>query len=69
MDYIELMDILYSTNQFMEHSAGLGLVKALLFGYVVEELPILNVLHHKEQLFLCLNDFVKLYDVGVTHQL
>ncbi len=63
------MDVFHSTDKLVEHSASFGLMKPLLFGYVVEELPILYVLHHQEQLFLCLNDFVELDDVGVAYQL
>lgn len=68
MDNVELVDVLYSTDNLLKDSASLFLIEPFLFNDVVEEFSVLHVLHDEEKLFRSLYDFVELYDIGVADE-
>lgn len=69
MDDSDAMDVLDSSDEFVEHPAGGVLVDPLVFNYVVEELTVLHVLHHQKKLFGGFDYLIELDDVRVPDQL
>lgn len=63
------MDILDSTDDLLEYSAGIPFVHPLLLHDVVEQFPALHVLHHQEEMFGRFDDLVQLDDVGMPDEL
>ena len=51
----------------MKHFDGLMLANPLIFYDIVEQLALLHVFHDEEELLGCLDDLVKLYDIGVPY--
>ena len=62
-----LVKILYSCKQLSEKLTGLCFFEFFPFDNVVEELAVRYVFHNQEQLFRCLDDFVKLDNMRVSY--
>lgn len=69
MDDIQPMNILYPADQLMKHFARLLLTDSFILDYIVEQLAVLDVLHHEEQLLGCFDNLVELDDIGMPNEL
>lgn len=58
MDDADFVDVLDACDELVEYAYGFVLVDPLVFDDVVEELPLLHVLHHQEQLLGRLDDLI-----------
>ena len=58
MNDIQLVNILHTTNNLLEHPTCLVFGNLFHLDDVVEQLTVLHVLHHEEQLFGCLDYLV-----------
>lgn len=54
------MKICYSTNDLLKISASLFLLNFSIFDYIVEKLPILDILHNQKQMPTSLYYLIKL---------
>ena len=61
------MEVLDPRKYLLKELAGLLVLQAFLFDYVVEELPSTGVLHYQEQLATRFYYLVQLYHIGVTN--
>lgn len=68
MDDSDFVDVLDSWDELMEHSDCFCLVYSFVFDDILEEFSLFHEFHDEEKLFGGLDDFVKLYDVGVPDQ-
>lgn len=69
MDDVEAVQVGDPTDDLLEVLAGLELIDFGALDDVVEQLPLLNVLHDKEQVPTRLDYLVELDDGGVPDQL
>jgi hypothetical protein len=56
MDDVELMEVGDATDDLLEEATGLGFWEFMLSDDVVEELALLDVLHHQEEMLGGLDD-------------
>ena len=69
MNDFEFVAVFDTADDLVEHFAGLIFVHAFLFDNVVEKLALAQKLHHQEQVFRRLDDFVQLDNVRVADEL
>jgi len=67
VDNANPMNILDACDKLMKHFDSLMLANPLIFYDIVEQLALLHVFHDEEELLWCLDDLVKLYDIGVPY--
>lgn len=64
----EAVDVLDPADDLLKHFAGLVLAHFLSLHDVIEELSLLHVLHHQEEMLRGFDDLVQLDNVGVTDE-
>lgn len=68
MHYSKFVSIFDSTDDLFKYFTGFLFIHFLFADNIVEQLTILHVLHHQEEMFGGFNDFIKLDDVGMSDQ-
>lgn len=69
MDDPNLVNIFDACNKLCKYPDSFTLINAFILNDVVEEFPLLHVLHDQEQLFGRLDDFVELDDIWMPDEL
>jgi hypothetical protein len=62
------MNVLNSCNKLWEDSHWFSLIDSFILYNIVKQFSFLHVLHYKEQLLGCFNDFIKLHYIGVPDE-
>ena len=66
VNYVELVEVFYASNDLVEEFEGRGLFYPLVLDDVVEKLASVRILHDQVELLWGLDDFIKLNDVRVS---
>ena len=69
MDYVQLMDILNTSQYLLEKFASFLLLEASVRDDIVKELSPRGIFHDQVELLWSLNNLIELDYVGVTYQL